>query len=55
MFKRIKAIFLLIMVDYIIITSSKTYNTDIVFDFSLQKKPTIFLIYALLLTSKLNT
>lgn len=25
------------MVDYIIITNSKTYNTDIVFDFSLQK------------------
>lgn len=25
------------MVVYIIITNSKTYNTDIVFDFSLQK------------------
>lgn len=35
--KRTKALFLLIMVDYIIITNSETYNTDIVFDFSLQK------------------
>lgn len=30
------------MVDYTIITNSKTYNTDIVFDFSLQKTLTIF-------------
>lgn len=37
MLKRTKAIFLLTMVDYIIITNSKTYNTDIGFDFSLQK------------------
>lgn len=43
------------MVDYVIITNSKTYNTDIVFDFSLQKTLTIFLIHVLLLISKLNT